>query len=357
MEAQKKNVVIWLAVVSILVYATVIIGGITRLTESGLSMVDWRPIAGILPPLTVDQWEAVFSQYKNTPQFVHVFPNITLSEFKGIFFWEYIHRVLGRLIGIAYGIPLLIFWWKGYFTGKGNFRFVLGLVLGGLQGVLGWYMVRSGLVDLPRVSHLRLAAHLSLALFILGYLWWHLCSLVMKKKPAGAIAAGGSLLSLLIPSLFFILSLQIVYGSLLAGLRGGAMYNTFPDMNGMFVPPGLFYLPGFFENFISNPLLVQFIHRILGWLLLLLTVALVWSVVKQSSLDRGTRRMAFSLAALIAIQFVFGVITLLTRVDFIAASVHQALGVLCLITNLTLVFLWFRRPMTSRPLLRAVKSP
>jgi len=316
-----RAVAAWLLVCAALVAAMVVVGGITRLTHSGLSIVEWQPLVGTLPPLAEGDWQALLEKYRETPQYRFVNRGMSLAEFKGIFWWEYVHRLLGRLIGVAFLAPLLWFWWRGRIDARLGWRLAGVFALGGLQGALGWYMVASGLVDEPRVSHVRLAAHLGLAFVILGALLWIAFDLVFPRRPT---APGPGRLAALVAGLVFA---QVLAGGLVAGLRAGKAYNTFPLMNGHVVPPATFMLEPVWLNFVNNMATVQLDHRLLAWALLVLAPWLWWRV-RCSHPSRVARVAAALLLGSIALQFGLGVATLLTGVPVGLAAAHQGVATL-----------------------------
>jgi len=319
-----RAIAIWLILVCCLIVAMVAVGGITRLTGSGLSMTDWKPILGTVPPRGESQWQHKFDLYKATPQYQMLNEGMELGEFKAIFFWEYLHRLLGRVVGLAFGIPFIVFLVCGRIRGALAANLLVAFLLGAGQGVLGWYMVQSGLVDKPYVSHFRLAAHLSLAFALFAYLIW----ILLDLRPS-VTAQGGR--SLAIASLLFLalLCCQIVYGAFMAGLDAGFMFNTFPRMLDHWVPPNLFSLESWGENFVSNPAMVQFIHRGLGWALFASAFVLIpiglWNQV--SGLAAGA---LYGVCGLTLFQFLLGVMTLLLKVPVGLAVMHQVTACLLL---------------------------
>ena len=305
---------IWLLGVAGLVFAIISIGGITRLTESGLSMVEWRVLMGVLPPLSADEWARVFALYQQSPEYQHINQGMTLSGFKWIFFWEYLHRLMGRLVGIAYAVPLLYFYWRGYIPRTFLPRFLLLLALGASQGVIGWWMVKSGLVDSPQVAPYRLATHLGLALVILGILVWTLADLHRGRAKFPPLSANITII---------ILAITILAGALVAGLNGGLIYNEYPLMDGNFIPPEYgFY--GWKDSF-QNPASAQFHHRWLG-ALSLFAVLNLWHKSKGKS--------ANVLLALVIAQFLLGITTLLYQVPLALGVLHQAGAAMLLISVL-----------------------
>jgi cytochrome c oxidase assembly protein subunit 15 len=306
----------WLFVCAAFTFAMVVVGGITRLTESGLSIVEWQPILGALPPLSQADWDALFAKYRETPQFRKVFSDIGLEGFKSIFWWEYAHRLLGRLIGLVFLVPFLYFLFKGRLSRPLAWKLAGLFVLGALQGAMGWYMVKSGLVDDPRVSHFRLTAHLGLALLIFSVEFWLALDLL---NPAGRNAAR---LPLLVLGLVFLMALS---GGFVAGLRAGHSYNTFPLMNGHLVPPEAFMLEPWWRNFLWNVATVQLVHRSIFWLLLALIPALWWQLRRTPA-----KIAAHHLLAMFLIQASLGITTLLLAVPLPVAALHQAGAVLLL---------------------------
>jgi cytochrome c oxidase assembly protein subunit 15 len=311
--ADRRAIATWLFVCAALTFAIVVVGGITRLTHSGLSITEWQPLVGALPPLSQADWAALFEKYRASPQFLKVFPDMDLEGFKGIFWWEYIHRLLGRVIGLVFLLPFLYFLIRKKISQPLSWKLWGLFVLGGLQGAMGWYMVKSGLVDDPRVSHLRLTAHLGLALVIFcAEFWLALDVLQEEKNPSRKFP-------LLVAGTVLVMALS---GGLVAGLRAGHAYNTFPLMNGHFIPPEAFMLDPWWRNFLWNVATVQLVHRALFWLLLVLVPLLCWRF-------RHTTAAKFLLAAFV-LQAALGISTLLLGVPVPIAAAHQGGGVLLL---------------------------
>jgi cytochrome c oxidase assembly protein subunit 15 len=317
-----RAVAVWLLLCALAVALMVVVGGVTRLTHSGLSIVEWQPLVGTLPPLSEADWQTVFEKYRQTPEYKLVNKGMSLAEFKGIFWWEYFHRLLGRTIGLVFLVPLLWFWWRGRIDSRLGWKLAGVFVLGGLQGAMGWYMVASGLVDEPRVSHLRLTAHLGLAFLILGAMLWIAFDLLYPRregKDRGMARFAG-----VVAALVF---LQVLLGGLVAGIRAGKAYNTFPLMNGYLVPPETFMLEPWWLNFLSNMATVQLDHRLIAWLLLLLVPWLWWRVQKPDTTGRA-RVAAHLLFATLAVQFGLGVWTLLAAVPVSLGAAHQGVATL-----------------------------
>ncbi len=321
-EQQRHNrqIAYWLAFCAVLVFAMVILGGVTRLTHSGLSMVQWRPVTGFLPPLGEQAWQETFDNYKKFPEYQKINLGMTLPEFKSIFYYEYSHRVLGRIIGLVFAIPFLYFVVRKRVGRRLFWKLLAMLILGGLQGGLGWYMVKSGLVDRPDVSHYRLAAHLGAALAIYGFILWVMMDLLWPSPRGGAIAgAMGSYARGLVGAIFLI----ILSGALVAGLDAGFVYNTFPLMDGGFVPPDMFALSPTVANFLDNRSTVQFDHRLLAELLILAVLAFWWAARRHGPSGRTAMALNVFLGAAV-VQVALGISTLLLVVPVTLAALHQA---------------------------------
>lgn len=318
----------WLDVICLLILAMIAVGGITRLTDSGLSMVRWEPILGAVPPLNEADWQERFAQYREHPEFKQLKPDMTLGQFKWIYFWEYLHRLLGRLIGIAYAVPFLAFLVRGRIRGMLAGRLSVGFALGGLQGVVGWWMVKSGLSENPFVSHYRLAAHLGLALLVLGYLWWIRLDLTSTRHHAPRLHRAGLIFLALV-------ALQITYGAFVAGLNAGFFFNTFPLMGGRWLPPGLSVLAPWMRNFADNAVTVQFIHRWLGVALGAATIFLWWS--GSTAADAELKRRLVLVIQLTLLQVALGIMTLVLAVPVWLGVAHQVNAALLLLSVLALL--------------------
>jgi cytochrome c oxidase assembly protein subunit 15 len=293
----------------------IVLGALTRLTESGLSMVEWRPVTGWLPPLSDAAWQAELQKYLSSPQGRLTATGFGVAEFKQIYWLEYLHRLWGRVIGLAFALPLAWFWWRGALPAWLKPRLLALLALGGLQGALGWAMVASGLIERPAVSHYRLAAHLMLAVVIYAYALWLILRLgsgpqladpKMRRKATSLIA---------------LLFIVMTWGAFMAGLRAGSAHNTFPTMSGYWIPPGLFELSPGWLNLVENGTTIQFVHR---WLAMLLVLG-VWSMLIRV---RRPEVIAASIMALL--QLGLGVATILSGVEIMTATLHQAGAVLLL---------------------------
>ncbi|HEX5764045.1 MAG TPA: COX15/CtaA family protein [Woeseiaceae bacterium] len=317
-----RKVALWLLTLCALVYGMILLGGVTRLSGSGLSIVDWRPIMGVLPPLSEQDWQQTFDMYKESPEFRKVNAHMTVQDFKGIFWLEYLHRLLGRLIGIAFLLPFLYFVWRGYIRKHEWPRYGLMFVLGGLQGVLGWYMVKSGLIDNPRVSQYRLTAHLLAAIAIYAYMFWIALSLLSPYKVHATHPWFSRTLLLAVLVLTTIIS-----GGFVAGLDAGLFYNTFPKMGNYWIPPDVFHLSPWWRNLFENMAAVQFNHRVLA----LTTFALIivyWLYARRADLPTRLGRGVNALLHTAVLQVILGISTLLLVVPLVLAAAHQAVAVL-----------------------------
>jgi cytochrome c oxidase assembly protein subunit 15 len=325
----RRHVGLWLAICAATILGMILLGGVTRLTNSGLSMVEWRPLLGIIPPLNHEQWLAVFAKYKSSPEYQIVNAGMSLDEFKYIFMYEYLHRVLGRIIGILFFVPYLYFLIKGRIPVGYRGKLALLFILGGCQGLLGWFMVKSGLVDDPRVSHYRLTAHLGLAVLIFGFMLWLTCSL-LDRPPATDHAAGQSAISRTVArvaALFAgLLYLMILSGGLVAGSRAGYAWSTWPLMGDSFIPPGLYATTPLWLAAFEDITTIQFNHRMFAYLLALLGAGLVAAVWRHSQ-DLLARRAALLLGALLTAQIVLGIYTIVHHVPIASAAAHQVVGV------------------------------
>ncbi len=315
---------LWLVGMVLLVFVMIVVGGATRLTESGLSMTDWQPVRGIIPPLSDAEWREEFAAYQQYPEFQKVNRGMDLAEFKAIYWWEYAHRLLGRFIGFAFAIPLLWFWLGGRIKSGHKPKLIGLLLLGGFQGLLGWWMVKSGLIDRPDVSHYRLTAHLMLALVIFAAILWVALSLLRPKDRAGAVK-----LRLWATGLVALVFLQLAHGGLVAGLKAGFVYNTWPLMEGALVPRGLFTMQPFWLNFTESLLTVQFNHRLLAYLLLVYGFILGHHVFR-GVYEKDIKVAAGVVLASLLLQIILGILTLIHVVPVALGTLHQAGGVMVL---------------------------
>ena len=322
MDPFKRFVEIWLYSMFILVFLIVAVGGLTRLTDSGLSITEWELFKGILPPLTDSKWLFYFDEYKKIPEYVEINYNMTLSEFKVIYYWEYGHRILARLIGLFSIIPMIYLFFKFKKERKNIFKYSVIFILICVQGFVGWFMVSSGLIENTDVSHYRLALHLSLALTILSIIFWFIMETIkispFKKK------FNNSFLNFF----FILIILQIVLGAFLAGMDGGLIYNSWPDMNGNFLPNDINNIDLFLYSSLDNPSVIQFYHRFTAYLLFISLLFLNYYTYR-TKIDF---KPVLILNIAIFVQIVLGIVTLITGVKITYASLHQ-LGSVFVLTS------------------------
>jgi heme a synthase len=316
----------WLIAVAALIALMVLVGGATRLTESGLSIVEWKPVTGTLPPLNEAQWVQAFEGYKTIPQYRELNAGMSLAEFKTIFWWEWSHRLLGRVIGAVYLLPFLYFLWRGVLSSELKRRLWLIFGLGALQGAVGWWMVASGLSQRTEVSQYRLAAHLMLALVIFAAIVW-----TLRRLTARPHAAALPRMKVTAVVLLGVTFLQIYFGALVAGLRAGRAYNTWPEIDGAFIPSAerLFFEEPWWRNLFDNTLTVQFEHRMTAYALLALAL---WHAIDAVRARAGAAAIggAWWLVAAILLQAVLGILTLLQQVPIDLALMHQAVAIVVL---------------------------
>ena len=308
------GVIRWLAVCCALVFAMVLLGGAVRLTGSGLSMVEWRPIMGAIPPLDYAGWQRAFEKYQQFPEFQVVNPSMTMTGFQFIFWMEYAHRLLGRIIGVAFALPFLFFLWQGKLPRKITIKLAWLFALGGAQGLLGWYLVKSGLGDAAQVSSYRLAAHLFIAVLIYAYLIRILAELCSRNKQPHARKFGMVVVAVIL--------LMIISGGFMAGSHAGFIYHTFPTMGGYWLPPQVDAMTPAWKNWFENPVAIQFTHRALAVLVLLITTSYAaWLLREKNRIDT-----AIGTALLVAVfaQTVLGIATLLAGVPLALGIAHQA---------------------------------
>lgn len=323
-KARPLAVARWLWIVAALIVAMVAVGGITRLTESGLSITSWRPISGTIPPLTQADWQAEFDAYKRIPEYTVHNQGMTLAGFKAIFFWEYAHRLLGRVIGLAFAIPLLWFAVRRRIPAGYGKRLAFLLVLGGLQGAIGWWMVASGLAERTDVSHLRLATHLGIALLILGTIVW--TALDLKQLSRDPLAAPARVNAVAAVALV-LLAIQIAWGAFTAGLDAGYAFSSWPLMGDAWFPAGVQMTAPAWTNTVDNPIVVQFIHR---WFAFAAAAALLWLSVRAAKAGSSS---AYWVTGLVTLQIVLGIATLMTGVQIHVAVAHQVNAALLLIAT------------------------
>lgn len=313
----------WVLTCAALVAATLLVGGATRLTRSGLSITEWRPMAGILPPLSEAAWIDTFEKYQRTPEYREVNRGMSLAQFKGIYWWEFWHRIAGRAIGVVFLLPYLYFLGTRQIPRHLRRRLVILFVLGGLQGALGWFMVASGLVDRPMVSPVRLTAHLSLAVFLFAALVWTALDVLVPVDTPSDDAGRWRRWAVILLGLT---TMMVVTGGLVAGSRAGAVYRTFPLMDGRLIPPGLYALQPWGHNLILNMAAIQFHHRVAAWLLVILVAVLQ---TRQHDAPPAVRRAIRLVGAAVLTQVTLGALTVMGGVPVALGVLHQvgALGV------------------------------
>ena len=331
-QKYQNQIANWLILGALMVLLMVIIGGITRLTHSGLSIVTWQPIKGVLPPMNPAQWQQAFDAYKQIPEYQKVHHYFTLQDFKHIYFWEYTHRMLGRLIGIVFFVPFVFFWWTGRIQNKKLLRrLLLIFTLGGLQGFAGWYMVKSGLVENTSVDHLRLALHMFVALIVLTSIVWT----VFELKWQNQTTVRSPKVYKFLMGIWLLLIIQIVYGGFTAGLKAGHVFPTYPKMGQKWLPDivqQVFHTDGW-SSLINFPATVQFMHRWLGFVILL--IALYFYVKVRKQLHSGKLKTILGLfILLISLQYTFGVLVILLKVPVSLAVTHQVTAFILYLTVL-----------------------
>ena len=323
-ERSLRPVAIWLFVCCAMIFAMVVIGGITRLTWSGLSITEWQPVTGIVPPLSTDAWQAEFAKYQQIPQYKLLNAGMSLGDFMTIYLWEYVHRLWGRLIGFAYALPFLYFLVRGRIPRRLAWPLAGIFALGGCQGVLGWWMVTSGLAERVEVSQYRLTAHLALALVIYAATLWTALGLLEGSRGAAParLRRGAEIVLGLV-------ALTIVAGGFVAGLNAGLIYNTFPLMDGSLIPTGYAQLTPFIRNWFENIAAVQFDHRLLAVTTVAAVIAL-WFTGRRATLASPAQRALHALLAIAVLQLLLGISTLLLVVPIPLAAAHQAGAILLL---------------------------
>ena len=328
-----KKIAYWLLTGCFLILCMIVIGGITRLTGSGLSMVEWKLIMGVLPPFSETEWQSTFNNYKQFPQYKMINFEMTLEEFKSIFLWEYIHRMWGRLIGIVFIIPFVFFLYKKWINKLLLNKLLVLFTLGAIQGIIGWWMVKSGLVDRPNVSAYRLTIHLSLAVITLCYSLWLALGLLQPKNHENQIINTNVIkLSYIITALIFI---QIIWGGFMAGLKAGLFYSTFPKIKGQWIPDGMWVMDPPWKNLFENITTVQFIHRTTGILLVVLIIIL-W-VMSMRKLPNYQLKVGVNLLLfLVIVQVALGIFTLINSVPITLAVLHQIFAIILLMSSVHL---------------------
>ena len=323
-----KYLKLWLITLFSLIVLMVAVGGLTRLTDSGLSITAWELFTGILPPINIIEWNFYFSEYKKIPEYQNINYGMSLEEFKVIFYWEYAHRLLARFVGLFTLVPLLFFslYFKttSYYSNKYYWLFFLVC----LQGFIGWYMVSSGLIENNDVSHFRLSIHLSLALFILCLIFWYILDIYKIERFDKKIS------NLLLLFILKLIVVQIILGAFLSGLDGGLIYNSWPDMNGSFLPNDVGYNDLINTQLLNNPSIIQFLHRVTAYFLLFFIIILNFLIIKH---NHGTKNIIlFDLAILI--QIFLGIVTLLSGVEIKYASLHQLGSIFVLTSYLVILY-------------------
>jgi heme a synthase len=347
-RTRQGAVAAWLFICCGLIFVMVVVGGITRLTLSGLSITEWNPIIGIIPPLTSAQWAAAFARYQQVPEYRAIHYGMSLTDFKSIYFWEYAHRLLGRLVGVAFAAPLVWFWVRGKLP-RGLAPPLVGiLALGCAQGLLGWYMVESGLADRVEVSQYRLVAHLTLALAIYSLILWTALSLVLRSQthrypsPPFREKMEGAGWRRAAEAVILLVALTITAGGFVAGTRAGLTYNTFPLMDGRLVPAGYAQLHPLIRNWFENIPAIQFDHRLLA-MTTAAAVLLLWAAGLRTALPAPARIALWALLAAAAVQLTLGISTLLLVMPVWLAAAHQA-GAVLLLTAAIVLRHTLRRP-------------
>ncbi len=325
--SRNKPIALWLLACCALIFAMVVLGGVTRLTRSGLSIVEWDPIVGAIPPLTGAQWEDAFAKYKLTPEYHKVNYGMSLHAFKGIFYMEWAHRLLGRLIGVVFFVPFVYFLVRRRITRELVPKLVTMFILGGLQGAMGWYMVKSGLVDDPHVSPYRLTAHLAFAVVIYAYILWTALGLLQPRAPTPPALAAIRRFAIGVTALIFVM---ILSGGFVAGNKAGFAFNTFPLMNGHFFPDGMYAMQPWWVNLFENLATVQFNHRMIAYALCLV-IPVFWLTARRYPLPAQAANATLWLLGWLAVQVTLGITTLLYVVPIPLAAAHQA-GALGLFT-------------------------
>lgn len=345
-----RGIIAWLFGTCLLIWFMIMLGGATRLTHAGLSIVEWKPIVGTIPPLTELSWLTEFEKYKQFPEYQLINQGMTLSEFKFIYFMEYSHRLLGRLIGLFFFIPLIYFWLRNRLTSGLKGLSIMVTLLGVAQGFMGWYMVKSGLIKDPSVSHYRLTAHLILALILFAVLFYAGLR-QLYPTPRAPKLPENKMSRILVHFSGLPLIITIVYGGFVAGLKAGKMYNTYPLMGGEFIPSEWLYLPPVWLNFLENPATIQWSHRTIAvFTMLILIISMLW--VLRSNYGTIVKGSAKLMIATICFQVILGITTLLHNVPVGLGTLHQGTAVVVLGVMLLVI-----HNMTYRPFENEAPSP
>ena len=334
MKKENISVIVWLLSGCLLIFTMVIVGGITRLTGSGLSMVDWKLLAGSIPPINNQQWVETFEMYKQFPEFQKQNYMFTLEEFKSIFFWEYIHRLLGRLIGLVFIIPFIYFLIKKRLSKKLTLQCIVLLFMGASQGAIGWWMVKSGLVNNPDVSHFRLATHLITAFLTFSYTFWVALSLIYPNK-----SHQNKILYKLSFLLMIVVVIQIIYGAFVAGLDAGKVYNTWPKMNNDWIAESVYAMTPFWNNFVNGIAGVQFIHRTFAFVVLGLIIYIFYQSRKIQLIQLEKNAINLLLIT-VFFQMVLGIITLVMGVPIWLGVIHQLGAFILLASTVFSIFIF-----------------
>ena len=324
-QYNNRQIAYWLLICAMFIISMIALGGATRLTNSGLSMVEWHPVSGIIPPLSEAAWQLEFSNYMNSPEYIYVNNGMSLGEFKGIFLLEYLHRALGRVVGVVFLLPLFYFRFTGQIDNKYSLRLLAIFCLGFLQGIMGWYMVKSGLVKDPHVSHFRLAFHLLMAALIYSLIIWEYFKYTVqhniRDRKFRRLSTG----------LAAIVICQLFCGALVAGLKAGLVYNEFPLMGGEFIPRELYIVS--VNGWLYNPEIVQFFHRIIAYIVTIYSLLLI-----KRLMELGCYRESKLLGAILFTQLVLGVLTLLAMVPVTLGVLHQLGGIALLTVVVYLIY-------------------
>jgi len=337
----KKSISIWLLSGCFLIFLMVVIGGITRLTGSGLSITEWNLVMGAVPPTNDAQWQEAFNKYKQIPQYQKVNYDFELSDFKRIFFWEYLHRLIGRLIGVVFIFPFIYFLWKKKLDNVWIRKSLFLFALGGLQGFLGWFMVKSGLTGRISVSHYRLAIHLIAAFITFGFTYWFALPLMAARRESG-----NKKIASLFKYLLALVILQITYGAFTAGLHAGRIANTFPTMDGEWIPSGINALSPSYLNFFENLLTVQFIHRTIAYTILIFVIIL-WFKVRRGEYSQSQKTAMHICLIAVSIQVLLGIFTLLFHVPVTIAVLHLVGGFFLFTSVITALYFFSEVKLVS----------
>ncbi len=332
MISAPKYIIYWLQSGIILIFMMVFVGGITRLTHSGLSIVEWDLFSEAKLSFTSDEWDNLFKKYKQTPEFKYINADFSVEDFKSIFWWEYIHRMLGRLIGLVFLIPYVVFTIQKKISLNLHKRLIIILLLGAFQGFLGWYMVKSGLVNEPAVSHYRLAAHLINAFLTCAYIYW----VILEIKFPSFRESISKNAKIIVYILSLLILTQIVWGAFVAGLKAGFTLNTFPKMGNEWFPSILF--PINFNILINSVIGVQFVHRMLAYTILLLSILLIFKIKNQRNANQ-IKKWFYQYSVLLLIQIILGIFTIIFSVPIVLGLLHQTVGFLVLLSVTRLIYL------------------